>query len=253
MVMATKPLLKALADAGLGPRRTLADAIRQGRVQVNGAVVEDFRSPLNVKADRVSLDGRLVDLKPEPPVYLLLNKPRGVVSTTSDEVGRSTVVDTLPAKYRQLRLYPVGRLDKESTGLLLLTNDGQLTHRLTHPSFGHEKEYLVSIDARLTQGQRRNLEEGVELDDGMTHPATVTEVHAGPFNYSITLHEGRKRQVRRMFEHVGRRVLALKRVRMGGIQLGDLREGEVRPLTAQEVRALLSPAAPRSKKPARSP
>ncbi len=233
------PLLKALAQAGVGPRRQLADAIRQGRVKVNGKVVEDFRYPLNVETDHVSIDKQPVDLKPRQAVYLLLNKPKGVLSTTSDERGRRTVFDILPEDYRHLRLHPVGRLDKDSTGLLLLTNDGELTHRLTHPSFEHEKGYLVSINARLPASEKRRLEQGLELGDGITHRAIVKEVQAKPFNYSITIHEGRKRQVRRMFQRLGHRILALKRVSMGSIQLGDLREGEIRELSAQEVQSLL--------------
>jgi 23S rRNA pseudouridine2605 synthase len=216
----------------------MADVIRQGRVEVNGKVVEDFSYPLNVEIDRISIDKRPVDLKPKQKVYLMLNKPRGVMSTTSDDRGRPTVIDILPEKYRNLRLYPVGRLDKESTGLLLLTNDGELTQRLTHPSFEHEKEYLVSINARLKENEKRMLERGLKLEEGLTHRAIVKEVDAKPFNYSITIHEGRKRQVHRMFEHLGHRVLALRRVRTGGIQLGELREGEVRRLSRREVQTL---------------
>ena len=237
--MSSTPVLKALTKAGIGPRRQLADAIREGRVKVNGKVVEDFSYPVNLEMDRISIDGRLVNLKPKQKVYLMLNKPKGVMSTTSDERGRSTVIDILPENYRHLRLHPVGRLDKDSTGLLLLTNDGELTYRLTHPSFEHEKEYLVSINARLKESEKRRLEHGLKLEDGTTHRATVKEVDAKPFNYSITIHEGRKRQVRRMFEHLGLRVPALKRVRMGSIRLGDLREGEARKLSAREVSMLL--------------
>lgn len=238
--MSSMPVLKALTKAGIGSRRWLADAIREGRVEVNGKVVEDFRQPVNVETDRLLIDGRPVDLKPRRVVYLMVNKPKGVLSTTSDERGRRTVMDILPNKYRNLRLYPVGRLDKGSTGLLLLTNDGELTHRLTHPRFEREKEYLVSLRGRLQPGERRKLEQGLELEDGMTHPAIVKEVEAlSQFNYSIIIHEGRKRQVRRMFDHLGHHVLALKRIRMGNLSLGKLQEGEIRELSAQEVQMLL--------------
>lgn len=234
------PVLKALTKAGIGSRRWLADAIREGRVEVNGKVVEDFRQPVNVETDRLLIDGRPVDLKPRQVVYLMVNKPKGVLSTTSDERGRRTVMDILPDKYRNLRLYPVGRLDKGSTGLLLLTNDGELTHRLTHPRFEREKEYLVSLRDRLQPGERRKLEQGLELEDGMTHPAIVKEMEAlSQFNYSIMIHEGRKRQVRRMFDHLGHHVLALKRIRMGNLSLGKLQEGETCELSAQEVQMLL--------------
>ena len=234
------PVLKALTKAGIGSRRWLADAIREGRVEVNGKVVEDFRQQVNVETDRLLIDGRSVDLKPRQVVYLMVNKPKGVLSTTSDERGRRTVMDILPNKYRNLRLYPVGRLDTGSTGLLLLTNDGELTHRLTHPRFEREKEYLVSLRGRLQPGERRKLEQGLELEDGMTHPAIVKEMEAlSQFNYSMIIHEGRKRQVRRMFDHLGHHVLALKRIRMGNLSLGKLQEGEIRELSAQEVQMLL--------------
>jgi 23S rRNA pseudouridine2605 synthase len=237
--MSSTTILKALTKAGIGPRRQLADAIHEGRVKVNGKMVGDFSYPLNLEMDRISIDGRLINLKPKQKMYLMLNKPKGVMSTTSDERGRPTVIDILPDNYRHLRLHPVGRLDKDSTGLLLLTNDGELTYRLTHPGFEHEKEYLVSINAGLQASEKRRLEQGLKLEDGTTQRATVKEVDAKPFNYSITIHEGRKRQVRRMFKHLGHHVLALKRVRMGGIRLGDLREGEARKLSAREVRMLL--------------
>jgi 23S rRNA pseudouridine2605 synthase len=237
--MPTKPLLKALTEAGIGSRRWLADAIKQGRVKVNGEIAEDFRQPVTVEVDRISISGQPVDIKPRQLVYLILNKPQGIMSTTSDERGRRTVLDILPEKYHHLRLYPVGRLDKDSTGLLLLTNDGELTNQLTHPRFEHEKEYLVSIDGKLKPDEKRKLEQGIELEDGPTYPATVKEIEAPPFNYSITIHEGRKRQVRRMFDSAGHTVLALKRVRLGNLNLGKLKEGELRELSAKEVKALL--------------
>lgn len=230
-----------MAEAGIGSRRWLADAIRQGRVKVNGKVAEDFRQPLNVETDSVLIDGEYVDLKPRKLVYLMMNKPKGVLSTTRDARGRPTIIGILPGKYRQFRLYPVGRLDKDSTGLLLLTNDGGLTYKLTHPRFEHEKEYLVQVDTKLEPGEKLKLEKGIELEDGMTHPARVREVKAGlSFKYRITIHEGRKRQVRRMFQSLGHRVLALKRVRVGNLFLGDLKEGETRELSVREVQALLA-------------
>lgn len=237
--MSTKPLLKALAEAGIGSRRWLADAIKQGRVKVNGEIAEDFRQPVNVEVDRISISGQPIDLKPKQLMYLILNKPKGIMSTTSDERGRRTVIDILPEKYRLLRLYPVGRLDKDSTGLLLLTNDGELTNRLTHPRFEHEKEYLVSISGKLNTGEKRKLEQGVEIEDRLTYPAIVKEIKAPPFNYSITIHEGRKRQVRRMFDSLGHPVLELKRVRLGSLNLGKLKEGETRELSVKEIKALL--------------
>jgi len=247
MDIPSTPLLKALTEAGAGSRRRMADAIKNGGVKVNGEPVEDFRHPVNPETDRVSVYGKAVDLKPRRTVYLMVNKPVGIITTTSDERGRSTVLDILPEKYRHLRLYPVGRLDKDSTGLLLLTNDGELTYKLTHPKFEHEKEYLIQIDGRLKPDEKTKLERGFELEEGMTYPVVVKEVKAQPpFNYSITMHEGRKRQVRRMLASLGYHIPALKRVRMGNLHLGNLKEGATRELTPEEVRALLAPKPPKS-------
>lgn len=238
--MPTKSLLKALTEAGIGPRRRMADAIKQGRVEVNGEVAESFNQPVNVAQDCVSVSGQAVDLRSGEIICLMLNKPEDIVATVSDEKGRRTVLDILPPKYRKLRLYPVGRLDKDTTGLLLLTNDGNLTYRLTHPRFEHEKEYLVHVRSSLKQDEIKKLERGIRLEDGMTHPARVkADSSSPPFNYSITIHEGRKRQVRRMFERLGHPVSALKRIRIGKLTLGDLKEGEVRRLKPPEIKALL--------------
>ena len=240
--MKPEPLLKALTGAGLGSRRRMADAIKYERVTVNGAVVTNFRHPVNAAGDKITLDGKVLDLKPEQTVTLMLHKPTGYISTLSDERGRQKVTDLLPDKYRRLRLYPVGRLDKDSTGLLLLTNDGDLAYRLTHPRYEHEKEYFVRIERRLSREEMRKLEAGLELDDGRTSPARVEEIAAEPFNYSLTIHEGRKRQVRRMFAHLGHRVMALKRIRFGTLVLGNLPEGKTRELGAQEIALLLTRA-----------
>jgi len=218
----------------------MANAIKNGRVKVNGESVENFRHPVNPETDRVSVYGKLVDLKPKRTVYLMVNKPAGIITTSSDERGRQNILDILPEKYRRLRLYPVGRLDKDSTGLLLMTNDGDLTYQLTHPKFEHEKEYLIQIAGVLKPDDKRKLEKGIELEDGMTYPIVVKEIKSPPFNYSIITHEGRKRQVRRMLASLGYQVLALKRIRMGSLSLGNLREGAARELTDPEIRVLLS-------------
>jgi 23S rRNA pseudouridine2605 synthase len=237
--MAIKPLIKALTEAGLGSRRRMADAIKQGKVKVNDAIVESFNHPIDIEKDRVLLNGKTVNLKPDKTVCLMLNKPEGIVSTVSDEKGRRTVSDILPDKYKHHRLYPVGRLDIDTTGLLLLTNDGDLTYRLTHPKFEYEKEYLVAIKGRLNNEEKQQLQRGILLEDGMTHPAKIREISQPPFNYSITIHEGRKRQVRRMFERLGHFVGALKRIRIGNLSLGELKESEVRQLGPKEIAALL--------------
>jgi 23S rRNA pseudouridine2605 synthase len=238
--MPTKPLLKALTEAGIGSRRRMAEAIKQGKVEVNGEIAESFNHPVNVEKDRVLLNDQAVDLVPDEIVCLMLNKPEGIVSTVSDEKGRRTVLDILPTKYRHHRLYPVGRLDKDTTGLLLLTNDGNLTYHLTHPRFEYEKEYLVSIKGSLKPEERQRLERGIRLEDGMTDTAVIKDITLPPFNYTITIHEGKKRQVHRMFERLGHPVLALKRVRIGNLRLGNLKEGDIRQLSSGETNTLLS-------------
>ncbi len=238
--MATKPLIKALTEAGAGSRRRMAEAIKQGKVKVNDKIAESFNHPVDPGKDRVLLNGQVIDLKPDKIICLMLNKPEGIVSTVSDEKGRRTVVNILPEKYKRYRLYPVGRLDIDTTGLLLLTNDGDLTYRLTHPKFEYEKEYLAAIKGRLNAEEQRQLQRGILLEDGMTHPARIREINLPPFNYSVTIHEGRKRQVRRMFERLRHTVVALKRIRIGNLNLGDLKEGEVRHLSAKEIAALLN-------------
>jgi 23S rRNA pseudouridine2605 synthase len=237
--MPTKSLIKALTEAGIGPRRRMAETIKQGKVTINGKTAESFTQPINVESDHVTINGKPIKLKPDETICLMLNKPVGVVSTASDEKGRPTVLDILPARYKKYRLFPVGRLDIDTTGLLLLTNNGDLTYRLTHPKFEHEKEYLVQIKSRLTTEEKTKLERGIRLEDGITRPARVKEVRLPPFNYSITIHEGKKRQVHRMFERLKHPLLALKRVRIGNLRLGDLKEGEVKRLGPAEINALL--------------
>jgi 23S rRNA pseudouridine2605 synthase len=239
--MTDTTLLKALTQAGLGSRRKVTDAIKNGRVSVNGVIAENFRQPVNSRTDHILFENHPVKLEAEPIVYLMLNKPEGLLCTTSDERGRRTILDILPEQYRRLRLYPVGRLDLDSTGLLILTNDGSLTYQLTHPKFEHEKEYLVQIDGILKLQEKQNIAQGIRLEDGITAPALIKEVRSTPpYSYSLTIHEGKKRQIRRMFAHLGYRVKALKRIRMGNLILGNLKEGETRQLTAREVKALLN-------------
>jgi 23S rRNA pseudouridine2605 synthase len=237
-----KPLIKVLTETGLGSRRRMAEAIKQGKVKVNDAVAESFNHPIDISKDRVFFNEKEIDLKPEKIICLMLNKPEGIVSTASDEKGRRTVLDILPENYRRYRLYPVGRLDIDTTGLLLLTNDGDLTFRLTHPRFEYEKEYLAAVKGRLNNEDKQQLERGILLEDGLTSPAKIKEITLPPYNYSIIIHEGRKRQVRRMFERVKHTVTSLKRIRIGNLRLGDLKEGEARPLTSGELAALLGAA-----------
>jgi len=234
--METQSLLKVLTQAGIGSRRKMSEAIKSGRVTVNGDAVTGFNHPVDMKKDKVSIEGKPITTQSQKLVYIMMNKPPDTVSTVSDELGRRTVLDLLPQEYRKYRLYPVGRLDKESTGLILLTNDGELANRLTHPRFENEKEYAVSINVPMKAAEIRRLEKGIMLEDGMTYPARITRLKGG--DYSITIHEGRKHQVRRMFEAMGFTVKSLKRIRMGTLQLGTLAAGKVRELRRDEVEAL---------------
>jgi 23S rRNA pseudouridine2605 synthase len=224
-------LQKVLARTGIGSRRVCEDLIAEGRVTVNGAVAELGRR-VDPEADRVEVDGVPISVR-EGLVHYLLNKPAGVVTTASDPQGRPTVVELVPD---EPRVFPVGRLDAETEGLLLLTNDGDLTHRLTHPSFGVEKEYLALVEGTPSAGALRRLREGIELDDGITAPARASL--QPPSSLTIVIHEGRNRQVRRMCEAIGHPVQRLVRVRIGPVADRRLRPGEWRPLTQDEVRAL---------------
>jgi len=237
--MAEQTIVKFLTASGCGSRRQMTEAIKSGRVKLNGRTVESYTQPVNPQVDNVTMDGKPVKAETGHGIYLVFNKPAGIVSSTRDEHAEKTVMDILPAKYKDSRVYPVGRLDKDSTGLILLTNDGELTYRLTHPKFEQEKEYLVHIEGRLKPEEKRKLETGIELLDGKTSPARIRELKMEPYNYSIIIHEGKKRQIRRMFGVAGHPVLQLKRIRMGKLLLDDLPEGAFRELTKKEVRSLL--------------
>jgi 23S rRNA pseudouridine2605 synthase len=228
-------LAKYLAHAGVASRRAAEEIVRAGRVTVGGEVVTDPARDVD-DGSGVAVDGRPLH-GPEPRVVYALNKPRGVVSTAKDTHGRRTVVDLVPAK-GGARLYPVGRLDADATGLLLLTNDGDLANRLTHPRHEVPRTYRVKVRSRGPVPERalRALREGVELDDGPTAPARVRQVEPGVLE--LTIHEGRKHQVKRMCEAVGHPVVSLTRVRFGPLELGDLRPGAARRLRPAEVAAL---------------
>jgi 23S rRNA pseudouridine2605 synthase len=230
-------LQKVLARIGIGSRRSCEEMIAAGRVTVNGAVPAPGRR-VDPVTDRVELDGVPLPVRPGL-VHYLLNKPLGVVSTAEDTHGRPTVVSLVPA---EPRVFPVGRLDMDSEGLLVLTNDGDLAHRLTHPSFGVPKEYLVHVEGEPTAGQVRRLRSGVDLEDGRTAPARVSVI--GPGLLRVVVHEGRNRQVRRMCEAVGHTVLRLIRTRIGPVTDPGLAPGAYRSLGLGEVRALAAAAAP---------
>jgi 23S rRNA pseudouridine2605 synthase len=230
-------LAKYLASAGVASRRASEEIVRAGRITVNGETVTDPARDVTNK-DAVLLDGQEVRPEEERVVYAV-NKPPGVVSTVSDTHGRPTVVSLVPG---ELRLYPVGRLDADTTGLILLTNDGELAYRLTHPSFEVPKTYRATIkNPPVRNDAIKALQQGVDLDDGRTSPAKVRRL--APDTLEITIHEGRKRQVKRMCEAVGHRVRRLERTAFGSLQIGDLEPGGHRQLTDAEITALANAGA----------
>lgn len=235
-VLVEERLQKVLAHAGVASRRRAEEMIAEGRVKVNGEVVTQMGTKVNPRRDVIQVDGQTVG-KPERPVYLLLNKPRGVLSAARDVRGRKTVVNLVQSRSR---LYPVGRLDLDSEGLMLLTNDGALALRLAHPRYEHEKEYRVLVAGTPDEEALARLRGGVGLEGGRTRRARVEVERAseGGTWLRIVLREGRKRQIRRMVEAVGYRVVRLIRVRMGPLRLGDLAPGAYRPLTRGELAAI---------------
>ena len=230
-------LQKFLSRAGVASRRAAEEMMLAGRVSVNGEVVTGLGTKIVAGADEIRVDGRVVQ-PPQELVYLMLNKPAGVMTTLDDPQGRPTVAGFVPEGAP--RLFPVGRLDYATTGLLLLTNDGELAHALMHPRHHVSKLYRVEVDGVPNQADLRQLRDGVELDDGLTAPAEVRLLEKRPRRavVEITLREGRKRQVRRMFSAVGHPVRSLMRIAYGPLPLGTLAEGSVRELGGEEVRAL---------------
>ena len=224
-------LARYLAHAGVASRRAAERIVADGRVAVAGGVVTDPALDVDERSG-VTLDGQPV--APEPREVQVLHKPAGVVSTARDTHGRPTVLDLLPSGHR---LYPVGRLDADTTGLIVLTNDGELANRLTHPRYGVEKTYVAEVSPRpVEEAALRALRDGVELDDGPTLPARVRQTRPGVLE--VVLREGRKRQLRRMCEAVGHRVVALRRIAFGPLTLGDLPEGQSRRLDEAEIERL---------------
>jgi pseudouridine synthase len=231
-------LQKLMAQAGVGSRRESEGLIAAGRVRVNGRVAQ-LGDKADLEQDRVEVDGRLLRPPTTSHLYIALHKPRGVISSLEDELeeGRTTVRDLI---HIAGHIYPVGRLDKPSEGLILMTDDGQLAHRLTHPRFGHEKVYEVTVEGMIADAALEQWRRGVMLDGRQTAPATIQllERHRDHSRLTIVLREGRKRQIRRVAAALGHPVQRLVRQRIGPITLGELQPGQWRHLTADEVQAL---------------
>jgi len=230
-------LQKLIAGTGLASRRKAEELITSGRVTINGNVVKELGTKVDPDRDHVKVDGKHLRAA-QPYVYVILNKPKNVMSTLDDPEGRPTVKDFLRGV--SVRVFPVGRLDFDSEGLMLLTNHGDLAQALLHPRYHVPKTYLIKVKGVLDDAKIDALERGVKLEDGFTAPAKVNKVSRAESNswLEVTIHEGRKHQVKRMIEAVGHAVIKLTRVRMGPLQLGDLASGEYRFLTDREANRL---------------
>lgn len=233
-----KRLQTILAHAGVASRRRAAEIIEEGRVKVDGRLVAERGARIDPVGAVIEVDGRVIG-REEKKYYFLLNKPIGVVSTVKDIHAPMKVTDFF--KDVDARLYPVGRLDKDTTGALIMTNDGALANRLAHPSYEIDKEYRVTVEGPLSQGKVLRLERGIELDGKPTARCLIESIGRAKESttFRVKLHEGRKRQIRRMFEAAGTKVTALRRVRYAGLTLKGLEEGEYRPLSRREVEGLI--------------
>lgn len=231
-----------MAEQGVASRRKSEDLIRAGKVKVNGHVAE-IGMKINPRKDLVTVGKqKLTNVKNRKMVYVMLNKPRGYVTTVSDELGRKTIMDLLPDF--GCRIYPVGRLDKDSEGLLLLTNDGSFTNCMTHPSHEYAKVYRVTVRPAVNDDILFNLRNGIEIDGRMTAPCEVTVLteEENRVVLEFILHEGRNRQIRKMCESQGLEVARLKRISIGPVKLGMLKQGDYRELSEQDVKKLLRSA-----------
>jgi len=231
-------LQKILSKAGIASRRKAEQLVQGGRVQVNGTVVTRLDFKADLRNDHIRVDGKLIK-RLEPKVYVVLNKPRGVLCTRMDPLGRPVVTDLI--KGFKFRLYPVGRLDADSEGLVILTTDGDFFHAVVHPKYQKPRTYLVKVKGMPDPGEIQLLRRGVKLGDGLTQPAGVKLIKALRANswWQVVVREGRNRLLRRMFEKIHHPVLRLRRVKYGPLGLGDLKPGQYRHLTRKEVDLLL--------------
>ena len=231
-------LQKILSAAGVASRRKAEEMIAAGRVAVNGTTISTLGAKFSAATDNITVDGKKISAK-KAAAYYLLNKPKGYISTVSDERGRKTILDLLP---KDRRIYPIGRLDCQTEGLLLVTDDGRLTNALLHPRFATEKTYVATIDGEISAAAVASLQNGVKMegDERLTAPAKVRVIYSdgAKTKIELTIHEGRNRQVRRMLAAVGHKVTVLKRTRLAFLTLDGVKRGQWRELTADEVKKL---------------
>ena len=229
-------LQKIIANSGICSRRKAEELISQGKVTVNGKIISELGFKAN-ESDDIRVNGEKISA--EQKAVFLLNKPKNVISSSSDDSGRTTVVDLIDSN---LRLYPLGRLDYDSSGLLLLSNDGELMQKLIHPKYEVEKTYQVTIDGLINDNEISQLEKGIEIEDYVTAPAKVKLIRKNENRYTsfleITIHEGKNREIRKMFEKLGYHVLKLHRIKEANIELGNLKSGEYRRLKPYEIKKL---------------
>jgi 23S rRNA pseudouridine2605 synthase len=230
---------KYLAQSGFGSRRKVEDLISAGRIRLNGLVVEDFATQVDPETDMVSLDGKQVAHN-EEKYYLIMNKPKGYITTLSDEKGRPIVMNLVPEKYKRAGVFPIGRLDKDTEGLLLLTNDGDLANRLTSPRSHITKVYMLELDKPLVDRDQGKIEKGIFLHQLSikTRPSLIEKIEPTGKRITITIIEGKKRQIRYTFKNFGYKVLKLRRVAYGPLTLEGINKGDVRALKAKEIREL---------------
>ena len=231
-----KRLQTILAHAGVASRRNAASLIEEGKVKIDGEVVREKGFKLDPDQHEIKVNNKIVFR--EQKYYFLLNKPRNVISTAIDTHGRRKVTDFFD--HIDARLYPIGRLDKDTTGVILVTNDGDLTHKLSHPSFEVDKEYVAVIRPNVGKKEIKKLSKGIEIDGKKTSPCEIQllSMDREKGEYKIKLHEGRKRQIRRMFEEVGTKIISLKRTEYAGLKAGKVKEGDYRSLTGKEIKKL---------------
>mgnify|MGYP000542516747 FL=1 len=222
-------LNKYLSEAGICSRRVADKIISEGKVKVNNKVITTLGTKIDLKEDTVYCYNKLVEL-PDKLIYLALNKPRGYITTKSDPKKRKIVMDLIPREYK---VYPIGRLDKESEGLIILTNDGELTQKLTHPKYGHEKEYRVKVNKKITTDYINSFKRGIKLEEGIAKADRIDTINDYEFN--LVIHQGWKRQIRRMSDKLDNEVVSLKRIRISKLKLNKLKVGEYKEIKINEI------------------